>query len=301
MVILGPRLLASSSGVHTLEAGGASSRNSSAAPCAIRLRDLTGGYGGPPVVRGVSLEVPAGRFVGLVGPSGAGKTSILKAILGLLPRVSGTVEVEGRGVPPGATPAAVGYVPQTEAIDWSFPVTVEQVVLMGRIRVMGRLPWAGREDRREVAAALEQLGLAGLGSRQIRELSGGQQQRVFLARALVGKPRVLLLDEPTASVDPKTRDDILDLLVGLHEAGVTTVMTTHELNAVAAHLPWVVCVNGGVVAQGPPAEVFTGVILSRTFGATMRVLRDAETGGILVGEGRGHDPLAARRLASAAD
>jgi zinc/manganese transport system ATP-binding protein/zinc transport system ATP-binding protein len=267
-------------------------------PLAIRLHDLAGGYGGAPVVRGVSLAVPAGRFVGLVGPSGAGKTSILKAILGVLPHVSGAVEVGGRAVTAGAPPAAVGYVPQTEAVDWSFPVTVDQVVLMGRIRAMGRLPWASREDKREVAAALEKLGLGGLGGRHIRELSGGQQQRVFLARALVGKPRVLLLDEPTASVDPKTRDDILHLLVGLHDEGVTTVMTTHELNAVAAHLPWVVCVNNGVVAQGPPADVFTEPILSRTFGTPMRVLRDAETGGILVAEGHGHGPVATRRLAA---
>jgi zinc/manganese transport system ATP-binding protein len=171
---------------------------------------------------------------------------------------------------------------------------------MGRIRAMGRLPWPSRDDRRAVAAALETLGLAGLGGRHIRDLSGGQQQRVFLARALVGRPRLLLLDEPTASVDPKTRDDILHLLVGLHAEGVTTVMTTHELNAVAAHLPWVVCVNGGVVAQGGPADVFTEPILSRTFGAPMRVVRDEATGGILVAEAHDHGP-ALTRLAAAAD
>ena len=269
-------------------------------PLAIRLDALTGGYGGPPVVRDVSLAIPAGRFVGLVGPSGAGKTSLLKAMLGRLPHLTGTVEVGGRPVGPGAPPTDIGYVPQTESVDWTFPVTVEQVVLMGRIRAMGRLPWPTRADRREVAAALEQLGLAGLGQRHIRDLSGGQQQRVFLARALVGKPRLLLLDEPTASVDPKTRDDILHLLVGLHAEGVTTVMTTHELNAVAAHLPWVVCVNRGIVAQGPPADVFTEPILSRTFGAPMRVVRDDVTGGILVAEGHGHGPAIAR-LAAAAD
>ena len=124
--------------------------------------------------------------------------------------------------------------------------------MMGRVRRMGPLPWPSREDRRAGDQMLERLGIAGLERRHIRDLSGGQQQRIFLARALIGEPRLLILDEPTASVDVKTRDDILHLLVELNRPGVTIVMTTHELNAVAAHLPWVVCVNGGVVAQGSP-------------------------------------------------
>jgi ABC-type Mn2+/Zn2+ transport system ATPase subunit len=249
-------------------------------------------------VKGVALEIPAGRFVGLVGPSGAGKTSLLRAILGTLPRIDGSVEVRGVPVRPGTPPPGIGYVPQTETVDWSFPVTVEQVVLMGRIRAMGRLPWASKADRRAVAETLEKLGIGGLGGRHIRDLSGGQQQRVFLARALIGEPSLVLLDEPTASVDVKTRDDILHLLVDLNLTGVTVVMTTHELNAVATHLPWVACINGALIAQGPPEDVFTAPILSRAFGAPMRVLRDGETGSLLVAEGHDHGPFSARLRAT---
>lgn len=258
---------------------------------AIELRGVTGGYGGEPVLRDVRLRVPAGRFVGLVGPSGAGKTSLLRAMLGSLPRLRGTVEVGGRAVGPGRPPLGVGYVPQVETVDWGFPATVEDVVLMGRIgrgeRSQARprpWPWPSRADRRAAEEALERLGLGGLARRRIGELSGGQQQRTFLARALIGQPAILLLDEPTARVDPATRAVVLRHLAELNRAGATIVVTTHELNAVAARLPWVVCVNGGVVAQGAPADVFTGPILSRTFGAGMRVVRDGETGGLVVVE-----------------
>ncbi len=262
-------------------------------PIAVELRGVSGGYGAGDVFGGVTLRIPRGQFVGLVGPSGAGKTSLLKAILGGLPRVAGSVVVGGVPVAPGRPPAGVGYVPQIETVDWSFPVTVEDVVMMGRVRRMGLLPWPSREDRRTAEAILERLGLGGLGRRHIRDLSGGQQQRVFLARALIGQPDLLVLDEPTASIDVKTRDDILHLLAELNRQGITVMLTTHELNAVAAHVPYVVCVNGGVVAQGSPLDVFTAPILSRTFGAEMRVVWDDETGGLLIAEAGRHGPFAA--------
>ncbi len=250
----------------------------------IDLDGVTGGYGGKPVLRDVSVRVPAGGFVGIVGPSGAGKTSLLRAILGMLPRTAGTVIVSGRPVDYGRPPVSVGYVPQVATVDWTFPVTVEDVVLMGRVRRMGPMPWPSRADRRAVAEALERLGIGGLARRHIHDLSGGQQQRTFLARALIARPEVLLLDEPTVSVDPTTRDDILRQLVALNREGVTIVMTTHELNAIAAHLPWVVCVEGRVVAQGKPADVFTGPILSQTFHAEMHVIRDPATGTLVAAE-----------------
>jgi ABC-type Mn2+/Zn2+ transport system ATPase subunit len=270
---------------------------------AIELTRVACTYDRGPVLSGVSLAVPQGQFVGLIGPSGAGKTTLLRAMLGLAPRVDGEVRVAGSRVRPGKPPAGVGYVPQVETVDWAFPVTVENVVLMGRSGGIGRTPWPSKAERREVHAVLDRLGIAEFANRHIRDLSGGQQQRTFLARALIANPKVLLLDEPTASVDVKTRDDILHLLVELNHQGVTVVMTTHELNAVAAHLPWVVCVNGadgGIVAQGPPAQVFTDHTLSRTFNATMRVIRDAETGALLVAEAGTHGPLSLLRPASVA-
>lgn len=264
----------------------------------IELTDVSCSYGNERVIHDVSLRIPAGQFVGLVGPSGAGKTTLLRAMLGLVPRVSGTVQVGGRSVAPERPPETVGYVPQIETVDWNFPATVQDVVMMGRVSRMGILPWPSRVDKRAASDVLRRLGIGGLERRHIRDLSGGQQQRTFLARALIGEPRILILDEPTASVDVKTRDDILHLLVDLNRSGVTIVMTTHELNAVAAHLPWVVCVNRGVVAQGPPARVFTAPILSRTFGAEMRVVRDLETGGLLVAEAGTHGPFGIHPLAN---
>ena len=259
---------------------------------AIELDRVTCRYDRVPVLSDVSLRVHRGQFVGLIGPSGAGKTTLLRSIVGLVPQVAGRVTVGGRGVEPGSPPAAVGYVPQVGMIDWSFPVTVENVVLMGKQRQMGWLPWASKRDRRDVAAMLERLGIGSLGHRHISDLSGGQQQRTFLARALISNPEVLILDEPTASVDIKTRDDVLHLLAELNRGGVTIVMTTHELNSLAAHLPWVVCVNGGIVAQGSPETVFTAPTMSRTFGAEMRVIRDQETGTLLVAEAGSHKPFA---------
>jgi zinc/manganese transport system ATP-binding protein/zinc transport system ATP-binding protein len=167
----------------------------------------------------------------------------------------------------------VGYVPQLETIDWNFPVTVEEAVMMGRAMQSGPWPWPRAEDRREMMGLLERLGIAGYRRQHIRNLSGGQQQRVFLARALIRNPRILLLDEPTSGVDIKTRDDILHLLVDLHRDGVTVILSTHELNAVAAHLPRVICINGRVIADGRPADIFTTDVLRRTYGGDMVVVK----------------------------
>lgn len=238
----------------------------------VLLQGVTCGYEGDIVLRDVTLQVNEGDFVGLLGPSGAGKTTLLRTMLGAVDLYGGTVVVDGAPVHEGRR-ARAGYVPQLETVDWNFPVTVEEVVLMGRAADGGFFPWSRREDRAAAREMMERLGIAHLARRHIRELSGGQQQRVFLARALVSNPRLLLLDEPTSGVDIKTRDDILHLLDELNHQGVTVIMTTHELNAVAAHLPWVVCVNGRIVAEGPPAEVFTPEILKETYGAEMPVVR----------------------------
>jgi len=157
---------------------------------------------------------------------------------------------------------------------------------MGRWSNHSWRPWTSKADNQLVDQLLERLGIGGLGDRHIRGLSGGQQQRVFLARAMVGGPDLLLLDEPTSGVDIKTRDDILHLLADLNRDGMTVVLTTHELNSVAAHLPWVVCVNRRVIAEGDPDDIFSSDVLGRTYGAELRVVR--QEGTLLVADAAPH-------------
>jgi ABC-type Mn2+/Zn2+ transport system ATPase subunit len=230
-----------------------------------RLDGVTCAYERVPVVDDVSLTVGAGDYLGVVGPSGSGKTTLLRALLGTLRPRSGTV-MRAPGL-------RIGYVPQRESVDWSFPVTVAEAVLMARPRTPGRwVPWASRGERAEVAAVLDRLGIGDLGHRHIRELSGGQQQRVFIARALLRQPRLLVMDEPTSDVDVRTRHEMLHLLGELHGDGLAIVLSTHDLNGLAAHLPRLVCLRGRVVAEGAPLDVLTPAVLEATYGAPMDVL-----------------------------
>ncbi len=237
----------------------------------VRLQDVSCGYGKREVLSGVSLDIMPGDFVGLLGPSGSGKTTLLRTVLGAVDVYRGQVLVEGTST--GRRRPRVGYVPQLETIDWNFPVTVREAVMMGRTMDNRFLPWYGRQDRMLADEMMERLGISHLAPRHIRELSGGQQQRVFLARALVSGPRILLLDEPTSGVDMKTRDDVMHLLHEINHQGITIIMTTHEINAVAVHLPWVICMNGKVLAEGPPSSVITTETLKRTYGAEMPVIQ----------------------------
>jgi ABC-type Mn2+/Zn2+ transport system ATPase subunit len=230
----------------------------------VEVRGASFGYDGAPVLSDVSLTVLQGAFTGIVGPSGSGKTSLLKLLLGTVRPQRGSV-VRQAGT-------AVSYVPQLETVDWNFPVTVAECVLMSR-PTRRLLPRATPQERGEVAEVLERLGIGELGSRHIRELSGGQQQRMFLARALLRRPSLLLLDEPTSGVDVGTRHEVLHLLDDLNREGLAIVLTTHDLNGMAAHLPHLVALQRRVVAAGPPQEVIVPEVLERTFGARMEVLQ----------------------------
>jgi len=228
----------------------------------LRLDGVTCHYGAEPVLADVDLEIGEGTFTGVVGPSGSGKTTLLRVLLGTVKPQHGTV-TRAKGT-------AVSYVPQLETVDWNFPVTVEECVLMSRT---GRLlPWPSKAERAEAARVLDRLGIGGLAKRHIRQLSGGQQQRMFLARALLRQPQLLLLDEPTSGVDVATRHEVLHLLAELNDDGIGIVLTTHDLNGMAAHLPHLVCLHTSVIGTGPPAEVLTPEVLERTFGAPMDVL-----------------------------
>ncbi len=253
----------------------------------ITFEHVTCAYGTTPVVDSVDLTIAAGEFVGIVGPSGAGKTTLLRAMLGSVKPVHGHITK--------AANLRVASVPQLETVDWNFPVTVAEVVAMSR-PTRTWWPRISGDERREIDSVLEQLGLEGLGGRHIRELSGGQQQRVFLARALVQQPDLLVLDEPTAGIDVRTRHEVLHVLADLNEAapgghGITIVLTTHDLNGLAAHLPRLVCFNRTVIADGHPSDVLEASVLERTYGAPMEVL---EHGGIPVVLEQGSDLLRAR-------
>jgi ABC-type Mn2+/Zn2+ transport system ATPase subunit len=236
----------------------------------VRFERVTCRYGREPVLVNVDLTLAEGDFVGVVGPSGSGKTTLLRAIAGAVRPVVGRIV--------RAPEATIGYVPQVETVNWYFPVTVREAVLMSRID--GRLlPWASRTDLRDADEVLERLGIGDLGRRHIRELSGGQQQRVFVARAMLRRPRLLLMDEPTSGVDVRTRHDVMHLIHELHHEGLAIVLTTHDLNGIAAHLPRLVCLNREVVAVGRPRDVITPEVLEWTYGAPLEVL---EHGGMPV-------------------
>jgi ABC-type Mn2+/Zn2+ transport system ATPase subunit len=232
----------------------------------VRLAGVGCTYGATPAVLGVDLEIDPHQFTGVVGPSGSGKSTLLKLVLGLIRPSAGTVERQSG--------LRVGYVPQVEAVDWSFPVTVAQCVLMARTSGR-RLPWRSRAEHLEVCEVLERLGIDHLADRHIRDLSGGQQQRVFIARALLGQPDLLLMDEPTSGVDVRTRHEVLHLLDDLHDDGLAIVLTTHDLNGMAAHLPHLVCLNVEVIGQGTPRAVLTPDVLERTYGVPMDTLEHA--------------------------
>ena len=238
----------------------------------IELKNIAFGYGKTPVVKDIDLHIHPGQFAALVGPSGAGKTSLLKLILGTLQPTHGEITMNGATLQ-GRNKPRIGYVPQLETVDWNFPVTVGQAVLMGRIRNATLWPWPSRTERQLVVDMLDRLDLGGLIDRHIRDLSGGQQQRVFLARALIAEPDILVLDEPTSGVDMRTAENVLHLLADLNQQGMTILITTHDLNAAAAHLPWVICLNRTIIAQGPPEVVFTEAILNETYQGDMLVMR----------------------------
>lgn len=213
----------------------------------------------------VSFQVEEGMRVAVVGPNGAGKSTLFKAMVGLLPLHAGDILIHG--VPFGAHQECVAYVPQREQIDWRFPVTVNDVVLMGRYGSLGWLKRPGKHDREIVTRCLKQMGIANLAARSIDELSGGQQQRVFLSRALAQEPHILLMDEPFTGVDVTTQEATLALLDQLQAEHVTLIVSTHDLNLAAVHFDRVLLLNHRVIAYGAPSQVLTSENLLRAFGA----------------------------------
>jgi manganese/zinc/iron transport system ATP- binding protein len=230
---------------------------------ALQLTDVEVGYGTTFVLSGVSFSVKAGEVVGFIGPNGGGKSTLLKAIAGVLPLRQGTATLGGEAL--RHVRASVAFVPQREEVNWEFPATALDVVLMGRYRSVGWLRRPGRSDRKRAAGALEQLGLTGMESRHISQFSGGQQQRIFLARALVQDPKVVLLDEPFTGIDANNRAVFHTVIRDFAARGVIVLMATHDLEEVSTTCSSIVCINRRIVASGPTATTYTPEVLRQTF------------------------------------
>ncbi len=242
---------------------------------ALEFHDLTVAYHTKPVLWDVDLSVPSGHLVAVVGPNGAGKSTLLKSALGLVPLSSGYVRVFGQAYDDVRT--RVAYVPQRESVDWDFPASVFDVVLMGRY---GRRGWFRRPDagdRRTAREALERVGMAEYADRQISRLSGGQQQRTFLARALAQDADLYMMDEPFAGVDAVTERAIIALLRELRDRGRTVVCVHHDLQTVREYFDWVVLLNMRLVAAGPVDEAFLTEKLQATYGGRLGILETAAT------------------------
>ena len=232
---------------------------------ALEIRRMTVSYGGRPVLWDVDASFPSGSLSAVVGPNGAGKSTLLKAALGLIPTDAGQTMVDGR--PVGAARDRVAYVPQRDAVDWDFPITVREVVEMGRYAQVGWFRRVGRSQAALVDECLDRVGMADYGRRQIGQLSGGQRQRVFIARALAQQAPLMVMDEPFAGVDARTEASLLDLLGTLRDEGRSIVVVHHDLGTVRAAFDWALLLNVRAIAAGPVAEVLVPETLRRAYGA----------------------------------
>ena len=246
-----------------------SSSNDSAV--GIGVSNITVTYrNGHTALRDASFEIPTGTITALVGVNGSGKSTLFKAIMGFVPTSTGSISVLEQSVPEALKQNIIAYVPQAEEVDWSFPVLVEDVVMMGRYGHMNFMRIAGEKDHLAVADALERVGMSDYRKRQIGELSGGQKKRVFLARALAQEGKVILLDEPFTGVDVKTESAIVELLQEMRDEGRVMLVATHNLGSVPEFCDRTVLIKGTVLDHGPTQEVFTQDNLERTFGGVLR-------------------------------
>ena len=241
-------------------------------PVPLEIHDLTVAYQKRPVLWGVDVEVPAGQLVGVIGPNGAGKSTLIKAAMGLLPVSSGWVKVFGRPVKDNLR--RVGYVPQRESVDWDFPVSVMDVVLMGRYGHLGLFKRPRKEDREVARECLEKVKMLPYADRQISNLSGGQQQRVFLARALAQESDLYFMDEPFAGVDAATEAAIVTILQELKDQGKTLLVVHHDLPTAKTYFDSLLLLNMRVVAFGPTEEVFNYDLLQSTYGGRLTILSE---------------------------
>jgi manganese/iron transport system ATP-binding protein len=245
---------------------------------AVAVTNLTAVLGGRRALTDVTFDLSEGRQLAVVGPNGAGKTTLLRVLAGLLPASSGEVRVHGHS-PCGHI--CIAYVPQKSGIDWRFPVTVHDVVMMGRVQRIGPLRRPGALDRRVVRDALAAVELSDLARRQIEELSGGQQQRMFLARALAQEADLILLDEPFVGLDVRSRSEVLELIAGLRERNVAVIVALHDLGIAATSFDEILLLRQKTIGHGPAREVFTEANLREAYGSCLH-LAEGESGAFVV-------------------
>lgn len=250
---------------------------------AVHVENLSVTYGQTQALENISLDVADGEYLGILGPNGGGKSTLLKAILGLVPPTAGTVSIYGET--PGRGGTAIGYVPQFAALDKRFPITLMEVVLTGRLK-RGLSPFFRytEEDRKAARALLERVGIAELADRRISGLSGGEFQKMLIARALAVNPRLLLLDEPTASVDAVSRDQIFTLLAELNRH-MTVILVTHDLLAVSSQVKRLACLNGRLVYHGEPE--LTEPIINSLYGCPVDLIAHGVPHRVLKEHGEG--------------
>ena len=235
---------------------------------AVEVEDMTVAYTTKPVLWDVDMKVPIGSLAAIVGPNGAGKSTLLKAMLGLLTVISGSVKfyIDHHLAMDKNDYKKIAYVPQSGSVDWDFPTTVLDVVLLGRYCLLGWFKRPSKKDKELALSMIEKMGMSDYVDRQIRQLSGGQQQRVFLARALVQEADIYLMDEPFKGVDKTTEHAIISLLQEMKARGKTVIVVHHDLNTVPQYFDWVTMVNKQTVAYGPVADTFTDEAIERTYG-----------------------------------
>ena len=238
----------------------------------LEIHDVTVAYERKPVLWDIDLTLPSGKLIGIVGPNGAGKSTLIKAMMGLVPISSGYTKIFGGEISEMRT--RVSYVPQRESVDWDFPASVNDVVLMGRYGKLGLFKRPRKADREAAAEALRKVGMEAFGRRQISQLSGGQQQRVFLARALAQQADLYFMDEPFAGVDAATEKAIITLLRDMSKKGKTVIVIHHDLQSVTRYFDWLILLNMRLVACGPTEEVFNSSLLEETYGGKLTLLSE---------------------------
>ncbi len=236
----------------------------------LEVHDLTVSYHNKPVLWNIDFDLPSGIVAGIIGPNGAGKSTLIKSIMGLISPDQGYTKIFGQ--PLNEIRSRVSYVPQRESVDWDFPASAMDVVLMGRYSERGFWGRYNDEDRKIAKQSLEQVDMLPFANRQISQLSGGQQQRVFLARALAQQADIYFMDEPFAGVDAATEASILNLLREMSHSGKTMIVVHHDLQSAYDYFDWMILLNRRLIAVGPKADVFTDELIQETYGGNLSIL-----------------------------